>query len=92
MAGAREKRAVPESTRQSLQQLTPDQVGELLGMSRDSVEALIASGDLAAIDVRTQGTRPRLRVSEKALEAFILARTLPTPESVSERRRRRESA
>lgn len=95
MAAPRTRRATPQATKLALQLLDLDQVGELLGVSRDSVESLISGGDLQAVDVRAQGTRPRLRVSESALADFIHQRTLPTPESVSgapRPRRRRESA
>ena len=95
MPAARSRRPAPPATKVALQLLDLDQVGEILGVSRDSVESLISGGDLQAVDVRAQGTRPRLRVSETALADFIHQRTLPTPQSASRTprpRRRRESA
>ena len=59
-----------------VQLLTPDQAAGRLGCSRDTVERLIAAGQLRWVDIRSpQATRPRVRVRESDLAAFIDART-----------------
>lgn len=58
--------------------LTVKEVGQRLGVSHDSVARLLASGALRAIDVRTTGTKARLRVSEAELQRFLRDREIPT--------------
>lgn len=73
------------------QLLRLEDAADRLGISRDSVERLIASGDLAAVDIRAGGNRPRLRVAETDLAAFIAARALPTLAPASRRGRKAAS-
>lgn len=49
---------------------------EILGVSRDTVYRLIATGDLESCDVAPTGSRQsKTRVSDDAIRAFIAART-----------------
>ena len=48
---------------------TPAQVAESMGVSRGKVLAWIHRGELEAFDV-SEGSKPRFRISEKALAAF----------------------
>lgn len=73
------------------QLLRLEDVADRLGVSRDSVERLIASGALPAVDMRAGGNRPRLRVTEDALAEFIKARALPSLTSPAPTRRKRAS-
>lgn len=57
------------------QLLTLKEVGARLGISHDSVQRLVVAGGLPVVDVGA-GSRPRLRVSESALAAWIAARTV----------------
>lgn len=58
------------------QLLTLDQVAERMGITRSTVERLVNARLLATIDIRVAGKRPRLRVSEAALEAFYKSRAV----------------
>ncbi len=69
-------RKSPAGAGRAPQLLTLKEVGTRLGISHDSVQRLVTAGSLAVVDVST-GTRPRLRISESALAAFIAARTIP---------------
>lgn len=50
------------------------EAAELLSCSKDHVYDLIAHGHLAATDIGI-GRRPKTRVSAKAIDAYIAART-----------------
>jgi excisionase family DNA binding protein len=56
--------------------LTTTEAGHVLGVSRDSVLRLIRSGGLRVVDVSTGG-RPRLRIRDDDLDAWIDAHTAP---------------
>lgn len=57
--------------------LTVKEIGSRLGISHDSVHRLITAGALQAIDVRTTGPKPRLRISEAELARFLKQREIP---------------
>jgi len=80
------------SLRVAPQLLTPDQVAERMGVSRSTVHNLISTGQLAAVDIRSSGTRPRLRVTEDDLAAFVAARALPSVRDEVTRRRKAAQA
>ena len=58
--------------------LTIDEAAAELRISGKSVHRLISAGELAACDVST-GKRARTRVTRRALERFIEARTSDRP-------------
>jgi len=60
----------------ALHLLTVDQAAERCAISRSCIERLIASGEIEAVDVRSQGNRPRLRITEAELERWIKSRAL----------------
>ena len=68
--------------------LSPPAIARRLGVSHGKILAWIASGELRAADFATvRGQRPRWRVAETDLTAFLARRTTsPPPE---QRRRRR---
>lgn len=57
------------------QLLSVVEVAERLRCSRNHVYGLIAAGSLRAVDLRAKGTKPKTRVRESDLDAFINART-----------------
>jgi excisionase family DNA binding protein len=74
--------------------LTVDQVAEYMGTSRDTVERLIASGQLKASEFSTSkgcGRRHRHLVHRDWVEEFLLG-NIRQPASSSRRRRRHFSA
>lgn len=66
--------ARPRSSPDPERMFSVDQVAHAWGVSRQTVERLVESGDLRVIDVHAVGKRPRLRIPESALEAFRTAR------------------
>lgn len=67
--------------------LTPPQVAKRLGVCPESVISWIRSGQLTAIDVSSRPGvgRPRFRISEADLQAFLASRAVAPP---GQRRRR----
>lgn len=59
----------------SVQLHTPEQAGEVLGVTAKSVYRLIALGELRAVDVAVSGTRSKTRVRDDDLQDFINLRT-----------------
>ena len=55
--------------------LTIPEAGQRLTLGRSSVYELIARGELAVVDVAVTGTRPKMRISDKAVDDFIASRT-----------------
>lgn len=56
--------------------LTPDEVAARVGVRREVVYSWISGEQLEAIDVaRRVGTRPRWRISERALSKFLADRS-----------------
>jgi excisionase family DNA binding protein len=55
--------------------LSPTRVAERLDCSRPHVYGLIAAGRLRAVEIKASGTRPKTRIREDDLEAFINANT-----------------
>lgn len=56
-----------------------NEIGKRLGVGRRTVYRLIAAGDLRAVNVSPPGSagkRPRMRVREDDLAAFIESRTV----------------
>jgi excisionase family DNA binding protein len=69
--------------------LTPPTVAESLGINETKILAWIHAGELAAIDVSLRrGGRPRWRIAQEALEAFLISRSAQPPAPVVRRRRR----
>ena len=68
------------------------QVAAYLGISRETVAALIRSGQLAAINVSLSPSsrRPRYRVTEQALEDFEAKRSVER--SATQRRSQRTTS
>jgi excisionase family DNA binding protein len=64
--------------------LTVKDAGERLGIGRNSVYALVNSGELRVVNVAPAGRRPRLRIRLDDLQAFIDSKTHdpPTPTQV----------
>ena len=72
-------------------QLTPVEIAEARGIDIHGVLALIAAGELAAVNWARPGSRrPRWRISAEALAAFERRRTAQAP-APRERRRRQKS-
>ena len=69
--------------------LTPPRVAELLGVNETKVLAWIRAGELGAVNVALRkGRRPRWRVAQADLEAFLARRSATPPAQVTRRRRR----
>lgn len=52
------------------------ELGRRLGISRASAYRLIASGEIALLDAKVSGKRPRVRISETAFERFLAKRQM----------------
>jgi excisionase family DNA binding protein len=70
---------------------TPPQIAETLGVNAKRVRDWIRDGLLVAVNVGDGKTRPRWRVSEAALDAFLAARSNSSP-STTPRRRKQPSS
>lgn len=66
------------------------EVSESLGVSSDTVKVWIQRGELRAINVslNRQSRKPRLRIRECDLEAFLSSRETGKPEQKPARRKR----
>jgi excisionase family DNA binding protein len=72
--------------------LSAPRVAELLGVGHDRVLAWIHSGELRAANVAVKvGGRPRRRVSEDDLQAFLARRSGQSPPRIRRRRQRPEN-
>ena len=70
--------------------LTPPEVARLLRVDGMKVLEWIRRGEIVAVNVAARGaTRPRWRVAQSALEAFLQARTAIATLPVQRRPRRR---
>jgi len=58
--------------------LSMPSVAERLDCSRTHVYGLIAAGKLRAVEIKASGTKPKTRVLEEDLDAFIEANTRAT--------------
>jgi hypothetical protein len=68
-------------------------VAEELAVDRRCVKALIRSGELPAVDIAPAGAKyKKWRVSQEALEIFLLRRTATPPTPTTRRRRRRDDS
>jgi excisionase family DNA binding protein len=76
-----------------MQLYTVEQVAEKLQLTKRAVTALVKRGQLPAIDVcvSPSGRKPRRRISEVDLQAFLESRRYapPPPHTPCARRRRR---
>jgi excisionase family DNA binding protein len=70
---------------------TPQQIAERFKVGHATVLEWIRSGELAAVNVaRSQGGKPRWRITSDALLAFELLRQ-PQPRELPQRRRRKQA-
>ena len=71
-----------------MKRFSTKQVAAHLGISRETVAALIRSGQLAAINVSLSPSsrRPRYRVTEQALEDFEAQRSVQQQRRPAQRR------
>lgn len=72
--------------------LTPKEVADRLGVSKDHVYRLITAGELPAVNiaVNPRTSRPELRIREAAVQDFLNRRPAapqPPPPPLSRRRR-----
>jgi len=71
---------------------SPPAVAKLVGVSSDHVLALIHLGEIKASNVTLPGAkRPRYKVAEADLEAFLAKRASTPPVPTTRRRARRET-
>lgn len=70
----------------SIPYLTPPEIAKLLRVAPDKVHGWIRRAELRAINVGN-GNRPRYRVSQESLDAFLQAREVQPPPPRQERRR-----
>ncbi len=67
--------------------LSPPQIGKMLGVDPAKVIGWIRRGELKAVNV-SDGSRPRFRIKESDLDAFLERRSaVPTPTKPKRRRR-----
>jgi excisionase family DNA binding protein len=72
--------------------VTPARVAADLGVNQCKVLTWIHRGELGAVNVATQlGGRPRWRISEAQLQAFLVRRSAAPPPKVARRRKTRDS-
>ena len=72
--------------------LSPPAIAERLGVSHGKILAWIASGELRATDFATvRGQRPRWRVAEDDLSAFLSGRSTTPPPQQQRRRRKKQN-
>ena len=71
---------------------SPPVLAKLLGVSADHVLSLIHAGELKASNVTLPGAkRPRYKVAEADVEAFLARRASTPPEPTTRRRAKRET-
>jgi excisionase family DNA binding protein len=71
--------------------LTPPQVAERLGVSPGKVVGWLLAGELRSANLASRTTgRPRYRVNEADLAAFLAKRSASTAPAATPRRRRRK--
>ncbi len=72
--------------------LTPPEVAEMLRVDQMKVHGWIKMGELQAINVASKGSkRPRWRIRQAALDAFLGGRTfVPTPPVRRRQQKRRQ--
>jgi len=69
--------------------LSPPAIAKQLRVSRDTVLGWIRSGELTAVDLASPGsTRPRYRIDQADLRAFLLRRQVQTTPKQKRRRRK----
>jgi excisionase family DNA binding protein len=73
--------------------LRPVDVAQTLGVNESKILGWIRNGELRGVNVaQNRNGRPRWRVSQEALDAFLLARSAtPTPKPPRRRRRQRDT-
>ena len=62
-------------TAKRTQLLSVTEAAERLACSRGHVYNLVAAGALQAVEIKASGSRPKTRIREDELEAFIAGRT-----------------
>lgn len=67
--------------------LSLNEASDILAISPDAVRAHIVAGRLHGVNIGGGALRPRWRVTEEALEAFIAART-SAPAAATKRRKK----
>lgn len=67
--------------------LTTADVAKLLNVTTDQVVGLIHAGALVAVDVSATGKKPRWRIEQTHVDAFIAARTSKPPAKPARRRK-----
>jgi len=71
-----------------MKMLTPPEVAKLLRITSDKVLGWIRSGELRSMNVAAKtGGRPRYRVAEEDLTAFLARRAVVPPPPVRRRRK-----
>ncbi len=69
--------------------LTPPEVAEMLRVDQMKVHGWIHMGELQAINVASKRSkRPRWRISQAAMDAFMAGRTFVPPPPVRRRKRK----
>jgi len=72
--------------------ITPPQLAKELKVKVDKIHAWIHSGQLTAINVAEEPTgRPRWRITQEAIDQFLLSRQSHKPAPAPQRRTRRKS-
>jgi hypothetical protein len=69
---------------------TPPAIAKALGIKPERVVSMIRSGEIQAVNLASRGSRrPRFRVSEESLQAFLAGRAVvpPTPSPTHRQRR-----
>lgn len=67
--------------------LTPPEISKILRVKPDKVLCWIHRGELKAVNVGNGIRRPRYRVSQESLDAFVKSREVQPPPPVQRRRR-----
>jgi excisionase family DNA binding protein len=67
--------------------MTPPQIAKILGVGADKVSALIASGELQAVNLSLGNARPRWKVDPESLRRFLAGRSNQPKATKTTRRR-----
>lgn len=72
--------------------MSPPAIAKQLGVTPEKVTGLIRSGEIAAVDIASKGSRrPRFRVSPEALEVFLDRRRVVPPVPIVRTRRAKQT-
>lgn len=72
--------------------LTTNEVAQILNCNLARVQILIREGRLPAVNIATGKTKPRWRIPQSALEAFLTPANCPMPKPATPRKRTRIDA